>query len=105
MSNILKNKEKLCAFTHFLKGKQAVDQLHFCLAVEEFNKEIMNPELSEEAMKSVHDKAERLYDLHLKPDAEHNVHVSSEYVKEIRESRQSSQYPFDKSSHVDFIPF
>ena len=33
MSTILKNEAFLFAFMKFLKEKQAIDQLHFCLAV------------------------------------------------------------------------
>ena len=33
MSTILKNETSLFAFMNFLKEKQAIDQLHFCLAV------------------------------------------------------------------------
>ena len=36
MSTILKNETSLFAFMNFLKEKQAIDQLHFCLAVGEF---------------------------------------------------------------------
>ena len=35
MSTILKNETSLFAFMNFLKEKQAIDQLHFCLAVGE----------------------------------------------------------------------
>lgn len=87
MSNILKNETSLFAFMKFLKEKQALDQLHFCLAVEEFNKKIMNPELSEEAMQSLHESAVTLYNLHFRHDAEHKVPVNSEYVSEIKESK------------------
>jgi len=84
MSTILKNETSLFAFMNFLKEKQAIDQLHFCLAVEEFNKKIMNPELSEEAMQCLHNDAITLYNLHFKPDAEHKVPVSIDYVNEIK---------------------
>ena len=87
MSTILKNETSLFAFMNFLKEKQAIDQLHFCLAVEEFNKKIMNPELSEEAMQSLHNDAVTLYNLHFKPDAEHKVPVTLAYVKEIKSSK------------------
>ena len=85
MSTILKNESSLFAFMNFLKEKQAIDQLHFCLAVEEFNKKIMNPELSEDAMKSLHEDALNLYKLHFKADAEHHVAVSQSFVREIQE--------------------
>ena len=87
MSNILKNETSLFAFMNFLKEKQAIDQLHFCLAVEEFNKKIMNPELSEEMMKSLHEDAMNLYNLHFKQDAEHKVPVSESNVQEIKKSK------------------
>ena len=87
MSTILKNETSLFAFMNFLKEKQAIDQLHFCLAVEEFNKKIMNPELSEEAMQCLHNDAITLYNLHFKPDAEHKVPVSIDYVNEIKSSK------------------
>lgn len=90
MSTILKDEKSLFAFINFLKEKQAVDQLQFCLAVEQFHKEIMNPELSEEAMKSLHDKAESLYNLHFRPDATNKVPVSKEYGIEIKESKVSN---------------
>ena len=57
------------------------------LAVEEFNKKIMNPELSEEAMQCLHNDAITLYNLHFKPDAEHKVPVSIDYVNEIKSSK------------------
>ena len=85
MSTILKNESSLFAFMNFLKEKQAIDQLHFCLAVEEFNKKIMNPELGEDTMKSLHEDALNLYNLHFKPDAEHQVPVSDNLVLEIKE--------------------
>ena len=85
MSTILKNESSLFAFMNFLKEKQALDQLHFCLAVEEFNKKIMNPELGEDTMKSLHEDALSLYNLHFKSDAEHKVPVSDNLVQEIKE--------------------
>ena len=94
MSTILKNESSLFAFMNFLKEKQAIDQLHFCLAVEEFNKKIMNPELSEDTMKSLHEDALNLYNLHFKADAEHQVPVSHNLVIEIKES-ECEPFPFD----------
>ena len=54
---------------------------------EEFNKKIMNPELSEEDMKILHDDALMLFNLHFKADAEHKVSVSHHLVEEIEQSK------------------
>ena len=50
---------------------------------EEFNKKIMN-EISEEDMKSLHDDATNLFNLHFKADADHKVSVSPHLVDEIK---------------------
>ena len=53
---------------------------------EEFNKKVKNQELTEEAMKSLHDDAEMLCNLHLRADAEHKVPVCEELVGTINKS-------------------
>ena len=50
---------------------------------EEFNKKIMN-EISEEDMKSLHEDATNLFNLHFKADADHKVSVSPHLVDEIK---------------------
>lgn len=52
---------------------------------EEFNKKIMN-EISEEDMKSLHEDATNLFNLHFKADADHKVSVSPHLVDEIKQS-------------------
>lgn len=59
--------------------------LHLSVS-EEFNKKIMNPELSEDDMKGLHRDAMTLFNLHFRADAEHKVPVSQHLVDEIEKS-------------------
>ena len=56
------------------------------LFLEDFNKRIMTPELSEDEMKLLHKEAIELYDNYFKPDARHKVDVGDEIAREIFES-------------------
>ena len=83
LSAILKNREALFALIDYLKEDGRINLLQFCLAVEDFNKRIMVPELDEADLKSLHTEALDLYKLYLRPTAQHKVRVDHGLVQEI----------------------
>lgn len=83
LSAILKNELAMYAFMEFLKKEHALSQIQFCLSVEDFNKQIMTPELTEEDLVYLHGEAMKLYNMYFKSNAEHKVSLSPELASDI----------------------
>eukprot|EP00096_Caligus_rogercresseyi_P014667 TRINITY_DN7180_c0_g1_i1.p1 TRINITY_DN7180_c0_g1~~TRINITY_DN7180_c0_g1_i1.p1 ORF type:complete len:909 (+),score=283.90 TRINITY_DN7180_c0_g1_i1:93-2819(+) len=89
LSAILKNQLALFAFMKFLKEEYSISSLQFCLSVEDFNKKIMDPSLSnnnnqDENLDGLHSEAVNLFDVYLRHSSPYRVNVSQELVEEIR---------------------
>ncbi len=89
LSAILKDQQALYAFMQFLKDEDAMNQLQFCLSVEDFNKRMMTPDLSDADLKSLHSEATDLHKMYLKQGAPSAVGVSQELAKEIQRSKRT----------------
>ncbi len=63
-----------------------ISSFAFSHSLEDFNKRMMVPDLSEEELRSLHSEAVALYQLYLKPTASHGVRVSHQLAEEINKS-------------------
>jgi len=82
LSAILKNQQALFAFMQYLKEEGAINQLQFCLSIEDFNKRILT-ELSENQLVDLHKEAMELFETYLKANAVHKVGVKEDLVRQI----------------------
>ncbi|XP_047735590.1 sorting nexin-14, partial [Hyalella azteca] len=61
LSAVLKDQTLLYLFHTFLKEESAINILQFCLAVEDFNRHILDPDLSGGELQALHGEAQDLY--------------------------------------------
>ena len=85
LSAILKNTDLIYPFLQHLKKNGGVNYLHFCLAVETFNKKMMVVDLSEEDFKNLHSSAKDLYDTYIKIGAPNFIKFDDDVVRDISE--------------------
>ena len=85
LSALLKNTDLIYPFLQHLKKNGGVNYLHFCLAVETFNKKMMVVELSEEDLKTLHTSAKDLYDTYIRTGSPSFIKFDDDIVKEISE--------------------
>ncbi len=71
---------------------------------EDFNKRIMNPELSNVELVSLHKEAMELYEMYFKSNAVHKVNVKEELVNEIVSSKRRLA-PYTWLRYMHFVPF
>ncbi|XP_059094293.1 sorting nexin-14-like isoform X2 [Tigriopus californicus] len=83
LSGILKDQQTLFAFIKFLREEGGINQLQFFRSIEDFNKKIMNPDLTHQEILDLHNEAVDIFNLYLKSDAIHHVDIPLELVKEI----------------------
>uniref|UniRef100_A0A0K8T8Q8 RGS domain-containing protein n=1 Tax=Lygus hesperus TaxID=30085 RepID=A0A0K8T8Q8_LYGHE len=84
MCNILKDQSLLYAFMQFLKDQGAVHVLNFCLDVDNFNKRMLNPELSTNDLELLHRDAWDLFSVYFSPHSPDNIGFPSELVVQMR---------------------
>ena len=82
---MLKNTELIYPFLQHLKKNGGVNYLHFCLAVETFNKKMMVVDLSEEDLKTLHASAKDLYDTYIKIGSPSFIKFDDDIVSDICE--------------------
>ena len=85
LSALLKNTELIYPFLQHLKKNGGVNYLHFCLAVETFNKKMMVVDLSEDDLKTLHASAKDLYDTYIKIGSPSFIKFDDDIVKDIGE--------------------
>lgn len=85
LSALLKNTDLIYPFLQHLKKNGGVNYLHFCLAVETFNKKMMVVELSEEDLKTLHASAKDLYDTYIRCGSPSFIKFDDDIVREISE--------------------
>ena len=85
LSALLKNTELIYPFLQHLKKNGGVNYLHFCLAVETFNKKMMVVDLSEEDLKTLHASAKDLYDTYIKIGSPSFIKFDDDIVSDISE--------------------
>ena len=90
LSAILKNQLSLFSFMQFLKEENCMNKLQFCLSVEDFNKQIMNPDLNEDELDSLHSEAVYLFNHYLKQDAPQKLNISSHLITEIFQGKKNN---------------
>uniref|UniRef100_T1IH03 PX domain-containing protein n=1 Tax=Strigamia maritima TaxID=126957 RepID=T1IH03_STRMM len=84
MSKILSNQTLLYPFMQFMKEESAINVLQFCLAVEDFNRKILDPDLRSGQLKALQKEAQQIYDTFCSPDAVDRVQLDKNSVEEIR---------------------
>ncbi|XP_069131952.1 sorting nexin-14-like isoform X2 [Argopecten irradians] len=75
----------LYTFMQFLKREAAVNVLQFCLACDDFNKQVLNPELSQSALVELHNHAKDLYRAYCAKNAPDKIKFDEEIVSELKE--------------------
>ena len=85
LSALLKNTELIYPFLQHLKKNGGVNYLHFCLAVETFNKKMMVVDLSDEDLKTLHASAKDLYDTYIKIGSPSFIKFDDDIVRDISE--------------------
>ena len=111
LSTVLRDQPLLNAFHNFLREEQAIHILSFCLAVgkktkfknenlnvtflcikEDFNRHILDPELSPEQMETLHLEARELFHTFMSPSSSQRLEFEPEIVTQIQESESHFIY-------------
>ncbi|XP_047492162.1 sorting nexin-14-like isoform X5 [Penaeus chinensis] len=85
LSSVLKDQNLLYLFHTFLKEEGAINILQFCLAVEDFNRHILDPDLTPEQLEQFHHEALELYHTYMVSSAVDRINFPSHIVSHIRE--------------------
>nr|XP_045582930.1 sorting nexin-14-like isoform X2 [Procambarus clarkii] len=85
LSSVLKDQSLLYLFHTFLKEEGAINNLQFCLAVEDFNRHILDPDLTSEQLEQLHHEALELYHTYMVTSAVDRINFPSHIVSHIRE--------------------
>ncbi|XP_042866404.1 sorting nexin-14-like isoform X3 [Penaeus japonicus] len=85
LSSVLKDQNLLYLFHTFLKEEGAINILQFCLAVEDFNRHILDPDLTPEQLEQLHHEALELYHTYMVSSAVDRINFPSHIVSHIRE--------------------
>ncbi|XP_069944203.1 sorting nexin-14 [Cherax quadricarinatus] len=85
LSSVLKDQSLLYLFHTFLKEEGAINILQFCLAVEDFNRHILDPDLTAEQLEQLHHEALELYHTYMVSSAVDRISFPSHIVSHIRE--------------------
>lgn len=75
----------LYSFMQFLKSEAAINVLQFCLQCDDFNKKILNPDLSQGDLVELHNMAKDLYRSYCSPTALDRIKFDEDIVNELRE--------------------
>ncbi|XP_045112989.1 sorting nexin-14-like isoform X3 [Portunus trituberculatus] len=85
LSSVLKDQSLLYLFHTFLKEEGAINVLQFCLAVEDFNRHILDPDLTTEQLEHLHHDALELYHTYMVASALDHIKFPTHIVAHIRE--------------------
>ncbi|XP_063864110.1 sorting nexin-14-like isoform X2 [Scylla paramamosain] len=85
LSSVLKDQSLLYLFHTFLKEEGAINVLQFCLAVEDFNRHILDPDLTTEQLEQLHHDALELYHTYMVASALDHIKFPTHIVAHIRE--------------------
>ncbi|XP_076459987.1 sorting nexin-14-like isoform X3 [Babylonia areolata] len=75
----------LYPFMQFLKSEAAVNVLQFCLSCEDFNKQILSPDVSQSEFVALHNAAKDLYRTYVAPDALDRIKFDEDVVTELKD--------------------
>lgn len=84
LSDILSDPELLFPFMQFMKSEASVNVLQFYLSIEEFNGEILTPELSHEQMKDLHHQLQDLYQMYIDPTSINCIRFDDDIILELK---------------------
>ncbi|KAK2154419.1 hypothetical protein LSH36_269g07049 [Paralvinella palmiformis] len=87
LDDILQNTEALFHFMQFLKAEASVSVLQFYLAVDEFNNQLLTPELSKKCLSQLHHELKDMYKLYCDPSAVDKIQFEEDIVLQLKESR------------------
>ncbi|CAG5124232.1 unnamed protein product, partial [Candidula unifasciata] len=77
--------ELLYPFMQFLKSEAAVNVLQFCLACDDFNRRILNPDVSQSECVELHAILKNLYQSYCAPTATDRIKFDDDIVEALRE--------------------
>lgn len=69
----------------FLKKEGAVHVLQFCLDVEEFNRKMLSPDLTQLDMDNLHREAWDLFSVYFKADSPDSIHFPKHVVQQMEQ--------------------
>ncbi|XP_006008919.1 sorting nexin-14 isoform X2 [Latimeria chalumnae] len=84
LKEIREQQDLLFRFMNFLKQEGAVHVLQFCLAVEEFNDNILRPELTDTEMQSLHEEVQKIYATYCLDESVDKIRFDPFIVEEIK---------------------
>ncbi|XP_066970780.1 sorting nexin-14-like isoform X2 [Macrobrachium rosenbergii] len=85
LSSVLKDQSLLYLFHTFLKEEGAINILQFCLAVEDFNHHILDPDLTTEQLEQLHHEALELYHTYMVSSSVDRINFPLHVISHIRE--------------------
>ncbi|KAL3052072.1 hypothetical protein OYC64_004762 [Pagothenia borchgrevinki] len=84
LKEIREQQDLLFRFMNFLKQEGAVHVLQFCLTVEEFNDQILSPDLSDSELQRLHGEVVRIYETYCLEESIDKISFDPFIVDEIR---------------------
>ncbi|CAL1575061.1 unnamed protein product [Knipowitschia caucasica] len=84
LREIRRQQDLLFRFMNFLKHEGAVHVLQFCLAVEEFNNSILDPDLSDGKKMTLHKEVKKIYETYILDESIDKIRFDPFIVEEIR---------------------
>ncbi|KAF0311748.1 Sorting nexin-14 [Amphibalanus amphitrite] len=85
LSGVLKSADLLYALMQCLKERGALNLVQFCLAVEEFNQRMLNPELNDEQLRNLYTEASHIYNSFLRPESADFVGADRSACEQVHE--------------------
>ncbi|CAI9721892.1 sorting nexin-14-like isoform X2 [Octopus vulgaris] len=84
LADIMSQTDLLYTFMQFMKSEAAVSVLQFCLACADFSGHILNPDLTDEELKELHNTAKDLYQSYCAPYAVDKILFADDVVTELK---------------------
>lgn len=84
LEDIMNQSELLYTFMQFMKREAAVSVLQFCLACDDFNGRILNPDLTDNDLQELHSMAKDLYKNYCAPTALDKILFDNEVVEQLK---------------------
>lgn len=83
LKEIRRQQDLLFRFMNFLKQEGAVHVLQFCLAVEEFNNSILDPDLTDSRKMMLHEEVKKIYETYFLDESVDKIRFDPFIVEEI----------------------
>ncbi|XP_072313489.1 sorting nexin-14 isoform X2 [Eucyclogobius newberryi] len=84
LREIRQQQDLLFRFMNFLKHEGAVHVLQFCLAVEEFNNSILDPDLNDTRKMTLHKEVKKIYETYILDESVDKIRFDPFIIEEIR---------------------